>query len=195
MGPRTNGKEDTPLLTTAWALRVVMPRLLTTLDKSLRLRPKHPLGALSHCSPRFGHFLLSRLACSQRDAVHHCAKNAVRFAHLFFRLRGSLRRCSQRLGRFFLAWTRCGNSSGGWYHRKSGLSSIKIAPAANLICSRRLVQCPGSFQNTSIGRDGHHLPGDHFPALAQGAHHSLFQSAAAGDLHTRHGDAFDVIFL
>jgi hypothetical protein len=49
------------------------------------------------------------------------------------------------------------------------------------------------FQNFSVGGDGNHLPRNKFAACHQGAFGSVFDSAAAGNLHADNGYAFDVV--
>ena len=36
------------------------------------------------------------------------------------------------------------------------------------------------FYDTPVGGDGHHLPGDKFPAVDEGFLHGVFNAAAAG---------------
>lgn len=51
------------------------------------------------------------------------------------------------------------------------------------------------IQNPPVGRDGHHLPGQKFPACLKGVFYRRFDSAAAGNLHTGDSDAFYFILL
>lgn len=49
-------------------------------------------------------------------------------------------------------------------------------------------------QNLSVNGNGYDLPGDEFPAVLQSGFRSIFQSAAAGNLHTQDRKAADLIF-
>lgn len=49
-------------------------------------------------------------------------------------------------------------------------------------------------QNAPVCGDNCYTPGNEFAALLQCALDGVFNAAAAGDLHARHGHALDIVF-
>ena len=55
--------------------------------------------------------------------------------------------------------------------------------------------CGLQRHDRAVGREGHHLPWNHFLAVFQSVYGGLLDAAAAGNLHTDDGDGLNVVFL